>query len=155
MRDFFSSNSAPKGFSGGAIQAKHDIFVCSVRMRDAEDTLRLVFRLGKGWIDFSGIDGCKQENLIAPNDWRCAAVPGDGYLPLNVFIFAPCDRWLRGRGSACGIGSAPLMPVFRFGFLEIRCGRVENESRPSYVKEKSFFHVKESVRRCYWQIFRY
>ena len=119
MRDFFSSNSAPKGFSGGSIQAKHDIFVCSVRMGDAKDPLGLVFGFGQGGVDFSGIDGCKDKNLVAPNDGRGAAISINGDLPLDILIFTPiCWRFGSGRGSG-GIGSTPVMPVGGLGLGKI------------------------------------
>ena len=119
MRDFFSSNSAPKGFSGGSIQAKHDIFVCSVRMGDAKDPLGLVFGFGQGGVDFSGIDGCKDENFVAPDNRRGTAVAINRFLPLDILIFTPVYwRFGGGRGSG-GIGSTPVMPVVGFGLGKI------------------------------------
>ena len=127
MRDQSSGNLPPQYFAALAIQAQYHKFILGIGVGNPKDALGLIFRFGKGWIDFSGIDGCKDKDLVAPNDGRGTAISINGDLPLDILIFIPvCWRFGGGRGAG-GIRSTPVMPVIGLGLWEIRGVGVENE----------------------------
>ena len=107
-------------------------------MSDAEHALRLILRARQRGIHFAGIDGCEDENLVAPNDRRGAAVALDGDFPLDIFIFAPLRWRLGGARNARGAGPAPVMPVVGLGFLKI--GSVRSERESEYYGEQGVWH---------------
>ena len=74
----------PKQFAGAAIVTKHDHLVARVRMLNAEDALRLVFRLGQGGVDFTGVDRGGDKYLVACDDGSAGAFAFELDLPAQV-----------------------------------------------------------------------
>ena len=64
---------SPELFAAFAVEADDDELVPRVGVRDAEDALRLVLRLGEIGIDPARVDRCEQKNLVAPDDRRGAS----------------------------------------------------------------------------------
>ena len=128
VRDQFGGCLAPNFLTRFAVEAEHHKFINRIRMFDAEHALRLILWAWQRGIHFAGIDGGEDENLVAPNDRRGAAVALDGDFPLDIFIFAPL-RWRLGGGrNARGAGPAPVMPVVGLGFFNVGGGRTECEA---------------------------
>ena len=119
MRDAPGRQPAPKHIAGVSVEAQHYKLVEGVRMRDAEDPLRLILRPRQAGINFIGVDCRKEEQLVLPDYRRGTAVSLDRDLPLDVVGWAPLDGRLGRGGDAVGIRSTPVMPVVWLGLLKL------------------------------------
>ena len=143
MRHALRGHLPPERLAGLAIKTQHDVFVNGVRMRDSKNAFGLILGLWQGGIDLAGVDGGKDEHLVAPDDRRRAAVTGNGDLPLDVLVLAPSDGRLGGGGAAGGVWPAPLMPVAGLGFVEIGGEGSEGTAQQGSAEDKGCFHFKE------------
>ena len=119
MRGQPCGDLAPESLAGFTIQTQNHKLILGIGMGDAKDPLGLIFRFRKGGIDFTGIDGSKNKNLIAPDNGRGTAVAINRFLPLDILVFTPSSGGSgSGRGPG-GTGATPVMPVGGFSLGKI------------------------------------
>ena len=143
VRDQFGGRLAPNFLARFAVEAEHDKLVNRIRVFDAEHALRLILRPRQRGIHLAGIDGGEDENLVAPNDRRGAAVAVNGDFPLDILFLAPLSGRLGGGRNARGAGPAPVMPVVGLGFFKrVKIGGGRGEREAEYYGEEGmgYFH---------------
>src|SRR4030095_8736810 len=104
----------PKNLSSLGIQTDYFekvLMICAdaVRVQKLLVTIHVRHCLGS-WNQIL-LDRCRQENAIAPNNWRRMPSTGNGSFPLYVLVFGPLRGKFFFKRGALARWSPPLRPI--------------------------------------------